>query len=164
MPLDRRTFVAGLAVAGLVSAVPSTGSSAAPLVRVGPVFTPFDTEGARRLRRARQIMLTSRWHIDIRSDDEQTYRHVDSGGRIILATDNHPDRLRFVRPARVKPYRTEHLHDLAYAAVYCQFHAIKACNRRELEGRTGAFFLYPSGSQLPRLVTEDAPPLPRIEA
>ncbi len=140
MELDRREVVTGLAavaVAGVV--VPALPASAAPLVRYGRAFTPYDSEADRLVRSARRIFWTSRWHVEIHGT-AQTIRHVDSGGQT-FATDP----------------------ELAYAALYCQPRASWAYSRRLMTDKgDGAFFLYASNTPIPRLVTEDAPPLPRF--
>jgi hypothetical protein len=162
--LDRREVISGLAavaVAGVVT--PSIPTSAAPLVRYGLAFTPDDSEADRLVRRARRIFWTSRWHVEIHSPTEQTFRHVDSGGQTFATDPDEPENIWFIRRVRARPYQIDHLADLAYAALYCQPRACWAYRRRLLtDGREGAFFLYASDTPIPRLVTEDAPPLPRF--
>jgi hypothetical protein len=163
--LDRRTVVTGLAAVAVAGvAVPTLLAAAAPLVRIGRAYTPEDSEADRLVRSARRIFWTSPWHVHIHSPIEQTFRHVDSGG-VTLATDpNEPEHVWFVRRFREQPQKYDHLADLAYAALYCQPRACWAYGRRLLmDGRDeGAFFLYASDTPIPRLVTEDAPPLPRF--
>ena len=170
MHIDRRQVVTGLAAVAVTGVAPALPAMPLPQhVRYGRAFTPEDSEADRLVWSARRIFWTSRWHVHLHSPTEQTYRHVDSGG-VLLATDpNKPEHIWFVRRFREGPERVEYLQDLAYAALYCQPRAHWAYGRRLMQeghrltedgGDGSSFFLYASNTPIPRLVTEDAPPLP----
>jgi hypothetical protein len=169
MTVDRREVITGLAAVAVAGFACCTlpGRAAPPLVCVGRPFAKDDPEAIRYFLESHDPAWNTGWHCHVHNFAQRTLRHRASG--LTFATDPRnsgvvSDAVWLARPADapiVPPYTPE-LFMLGYAARRIRlFAGMAEWNRRNKEGREGAFFLHDYGDEWD---TEDAPPLARVVA
>ena len=142
MPLDRRDFLTGLAAAGVASALPSTGSSAAPILPASRrllIVGPLPPQGSRAFMK--HMLSVETWIFDEDGD-----RQVISAGFFSAtfvkrpqAADAHA--LQLVRYPDYLPWDRSDLLAVGHAA---RFVARQATFIRTCRGHAGAIlFHYP---------------------
>jgi len=171
MDINRRAFVTGLAaavavagVAPALSAAPAEAQPAVALIRSRLCFFWKPKQSRKFVRAAMNMAVASRWHVDIRGENDATYLHCDSGFFFAIYPER-PGTTWLMVPADEPIFPIYHpgrMRVIGYAADIADAnHFVLARDRR---GRNGCFIVDFKDPDYKQLVTMDAPPLPRIES
>jgi hypothetical protein len=170
--LDRRALVIGLAAvaaAGGAPALPAdcaeaqiaTGEGAA-LFCSSVCFYRKPGLSRESTTAASRWALISRWLVDVRGNDDATYFHVESGLHF-AAYPESPGTFWWMHPAHEPaPPLVHYLTDAGHALVFAHDNFFELARRQR--GRGGCFAVEYREPDYLELVTEDAPPLPRVAA
>jgi hypothetical protein len=161
--LDRRAFVTGLAAVAIVPALPAVPVLAddAPLfVRAPRSFQWKPRRTRKQTSSALRVAAASRWHVDIRGRDDATYLHCQTE-ILFAAYPESPGVIWLMRPAHEPIFPIPRgLFLFGHAAVMARDTVVTIARGRR--GRGGCFIVDFKDAAYKQLVTQDAPPLPRV--